>query len=293
MINGSIKIHGLSLKYEWAVEITHENNDLISGFGINPESLVNHVCRDLSCSIHPGEVVYITGPSGTGKTTFLKMFLRINDPDLIMNGSIEFPDNYKSLEMVELPSDSDMLTTLGDKDVAKGLQISGKIGLNDALVLLKRFKHLSAGQKYRAMMATLINSDANVWVCDEFCSFLDTLTANLIAHKMQSAAREAGVTLILASAHCEGWIRSLKPDKVIMFRNAFDYDILDADNFYDKLRPVHALRAGIPLEDEELEVGQMVVASNGKPAKVVRKNGKKSLKPLTGKRPMEQGSLFG
>ena len=38
----------------------------------NPDGSVIQVLKDVNCHIGPGEVISIIGPSGTGKSTFLR-----------------------------------------------------------------------------------------------------------------------------------------------------------------------------------------------------------------------------
>ena len=40
------------------------------------------------------------------------------------------------------------------------------------MVFIKPFSMLSMGQRYRAMLADLLLSGADIWVIDEFCSIL-------------------------------------------------------------------------------------------------------------------------
>ncbi len=65
------------------------------------------------------------------------------------------------------------------------------------------------------MLAQLITARYNVWIVDEFCANLDPVTANVVADRLQRIARSLTATVIVATPHCEPFIRSLRPDKVI------------------------------------------------------------------------------
>ena len=47
---------------------------------INPDGSKFQVLKDVNCEIGPGEVISIIGPSGTGKSTFLRMLNLLEHP---------------------------------------------------------------------------------------------------------------------------------------------------------------------------------------------------------------------
>lgn len=67
---------------------------------IKPTICLNHVdfsyvdqltiLKDVTCQLHPGEVIGLIGPSGTGKTTFIRLLLNLIEP---INGSIKVINN--------------------------------------------------------------------------------------------------------------------------------------------------------------------------------------------------------
>jgi hypothetical protein len=78
--------------------------------------------------------------------------------------------------------------------------------------MLRRFRELSDGQKYRYRIAKMINeSNASVWAFDEFGSVLDRTTAKVVAYTVQKTARNLGKTLVVATTH-EDLLQDLKPD---------------------------------------------------------------------------------
>jgi len=131
------------------------------------------------------------------------------------------------------------------RDVSSALSLMGLVGLSDAFVYLKRFNELSKGQQYRAMLARMIAGGYNVWLIDEFCANLDQATANVITDKLQSLARTLGATVVVAAPHCDAFVSTLRPDKVIKLTTAWEHQILRGVDFVQAVRPNHLHRGRI------------------------------------------------
>src|SRR5207249_5670023 len=78
-----------------------------------------------------------------------------------------------------------IIQLVGGSDTHRALHVLNIAGLTEAFLYFKRFDELSAGQRYRFMLARLIDSGANLWLADEFCSALDEVTASIVAHNLQ------------------------------------------------------------------------------------------------------------
>ncbi len=91
----------------------------------------------------------------------------------------------------------------------------GLAGLSEARLYLRPFSQLSAGQQYRAMLAALMWSGANVWIADEFMSALDPLSAAAVASKIAKVVRAQRIALVVAAPHSHLFLEDLRPDMVI------------------------------------------------------------------------------
>ena len=144
--------------------------------------------------IEKGDIVYITGESGSGKSILLKALekdIRKHTPYTCINiGQIKPPPNKPIIE------------TLG-KTFQGALNLLSLVGLNDAFIFLRPYRQLSDGQKYRYKMAKLIESQAQFWILDEFASTLDRDTAKIVAYNLQKTARRMGRTVIAATTHTD------------------------------------------------------------------------------------------
>ena len=58
------------------------------------------VLKDVNAEIEKGEVISIIGPSGTGKSTFLRCLNRLETPDggSIVVGGVDVPENRDAIE---------------------------------------------------------------------------------------------------------------------------------------------------------------------------------------------------
>jgi ABC-type ATPase with predicted acetyltransferase domain len=118
-------------------------------------------------------------------------------------------------------------------------------GLAEAHLYVKRFRELSNGQRYRAMVAKLIASQADVWVADEYCATLDPITANIVSRNLRRCAKQLGVTVILAAANWGEFVDELRPDTIVHLRAPWDYRVFSWAEFQRAINQSQALGQGI------------------------------------------------
>jgi ABC-type lipoprotein export system ATPase subunit/GNAT superfamily N-acetyltransferase len=148
-----------------------------------------------------GDVVYITGDSGSGKSVLLRAL------------KADLGSEAGDMTLCHVASDQPLIETVG-RTVEEGLELLSRVGLNDAFLFLRTYDQLSDGQKYRYRLAKLIESGCPWWLCDEFCSTLDRDTAKIVAFNVQKLARALGKTVVMATTHAD-LLGDLGPDVVI------------------------------------------------------------------------------
>ena len=245
-----IRLKDIEISYTSHVRRTKSTHAIQLAFGISLEELHTTVIKGLNIELLPGEIVLIVGPSGSGKTSLMNLL----DGSLLKRegacfcGTLDIPKEARIGFFEPLKSKKPIIEIFGSNEINYGLYLLNIAGLSEAFIYLKRYSELSAGQKYRAMLAKLISSGKNVWLGDEFCANLDHVTANIISFNLQKLARRVGATVILASPHVSSFLFSLDPDKVIILSSAHEQKVLSGkeycqimDEFKDKNGKVPSL----------------------------------------------------
>ena len=179
-----------------------------------------HVLKDISLSVHKGEVVVIIGPSGSGKSTLCRTINRLESID---SGEILFegrplPSEGKDLaalrarigmvfQSFNLFSHRTILdnVTLGPIDV---LRMPKKQAREEAMKLLERVgvgsqadkvpAQLSGGQQQRAAIARSLAMHPKVMLFDEPTSALDPEMIGEVLDVMTSLAAD-GMTMVVVT----------------------------------------------------------------------------------------------
>lgn len=209
-------------------EITHQ---IERAFEISLDNLTQPVFKNLSFEISPSEILVVTGLSGTGKTTLLQLLAGKFPPT---SGVISLPDNAKVELLNPISDPKPLIEVIGGNDTGKGIYWMGVVGLSEPYLYVKPFSALSAGQKYRAMLARLLIRGANLWLIDEFCENLDVVNTHLLSQKISTLARKVGATVVIASSDASRFVKSLLPDRIFILKGAIDtngYETLTSADF--------------------------------------------------------------
>lgn len=176
-------------------------------FGLGLEDRKFTVLDNVELEVNDGDVVYITGQSGAGKSVLLREL----SGELQKAGKV-----LQSIDEVEL-ADAPLIDQLAPDSLSEALRLLSIAGLSDAYLYIRKPSELSDGQRYRFRLAKLIEQGADVWVADEFGAVLDRTTAKIVAWNMAKVARREGKTLVVATTH-KDLVDELAPSLLITKR---------------------------------------------------------------------------
>jgi len=179
------------ISFKTRVPLTDRTAEVAEAFGLGIDMEKEHVIyRDFELKLAEGDVVYITGDSGSGKSVLLRALRE------------DLGEEATSLEDIQVDLEKPLIDTVGDS-FREALTLLSRVGLNDAFLFLRKYRQLSDGQRYRYRIARMIDSGKSYWLCDEFCSTLDRTTARIVAFNIQKLARRTGSTLVVATTHTD------------------------------------------------------------------------------------------
>jgi len=186
-----------------------------------------HVLKDITTTIHKGEVVVVIGPSGSGKSTLCRAINRLEtiDSGTITIDGTPLPEEGRGLAM--LRADVGMVfqsfnlfahktilenVTLGQLNVRKrskadatkrAMELLDRVGV--ANQASKMPSQLSGGQQQRVAIARALAMDPKVMLFDEPTSALDPEMINEVLDVMVGLAKE-GMTMVVVT-HEMGFAR--------------------------------------------------------------------------------------
>ena len=196
----------LNRQFDTNVKRTSRVLDVAEMFGLGLDDKTFRVLTDLELEVEQGDIVYITGQSGSGKSTILHEL-----KNEMTKAGLKVAD-FNDLKVTDEPIVDQVYPK--EKSLNKPLELFALVGLSDANLFLRSPKELSDGQRYRFMLAKLIETGAQVWMADEFLALLDRITAKVIAFNIQKIARKVGATLVVATTHRD-MVDDLHPDLFI------------------------------------------------------------------------------
>ena len=187
------------------------------------------VLKDVNAEIEKGEVISIIGPSGTGKSTFLRCLNRLETPDggtIVVDGvdvtdpKADIPAIRRKMGMVfqnfnlfgnltilgnVMAAQCDLLKRSSAEARDKAMSLLDRVGLANKADALP--DELSGGQKQRVAIARALAMDPDILLFDEPTSALDPTMVGEVLSVIRDLAK-SGMTMLIVT-HEMGFARDV------------------------------------------------------------------------------------
>ena len=195
----------------------------------------DYVIKDLSFKVNPGERIAFVGPTGSGKTTLIRLLCRLYEPQ---KGEILIDDiNIKNIPLIDLRNMLGVVlqdTFIFSGNVAQNLKLSSdikdkdleiickKLGLNELLKKLpnglqtplrERGGNLSSGERQLLSVARVAIRNPSILIMDEATAFMDPTTEATLQKDLKNILENRTALVI---AHRLATIE--KSDKILVLK---------------------------------------------------------------------------
>jgi len=204
-----------------SVELPPPRGDIfVKNIVVVPPESSNPIIKNISLKINAGELIAIIGPSGAGKTSFIKTLLGIwpaANGDVLIDGASlsQWPREYLGQFIGYLPQDIELfegtvaenICRFEEVDSDKVIQAAKLAGAHDVIVKLPDGYDtyigpagitLSAGQRQRIGLARALYGDPRIVVLDEPNSNLDD-AGEMALHQALLKLKEKKITTVIVS----------------------------------------------------------------------------------------------
>jgi len=233
---GTLRYTSIDVTTSYQLPKSSHVQAILDCFGLSGDDLQARVITNFSLEASAGNIIFVTGPSGSGKS----LLLHALDP----NGEMRHVQVRRSARdgasptvgwIRDLPSDTPLIELFASRwGMERSLAALNQAGLSEAYVYLKPFGLLSRGQRYRARLADLALRDEQVWLIDEFGADLDPMTAKIVASNLRKHVIKYQRIAIVAAANYDHYIAALRPTRIVRLRHGFSPETFTYKDYIDE-----------------------------------------------------------
>ena len=191
-------------------------NTAVEGLGVEGVHIWRgdrHVLKGVSLSLRPRQLLHISGPNGTGKTTLLRVVCGLLRPE---QGGV----SWQGKPIASVRSEYQAALAYASHEPALKADLTALENLRFAVGLKRRVtadelrgsleqtgvaacadlpaRVLSAGQRRRVAMARVLAMGASLWLLDEPFTNLDAAGTDLMSSLLQAHVEQGGAALVVA-----------------------------------------------------------------------------------------------
>lgn len=176
------------------------------------------ILQDVDLAITAGSVWHIVGPSGSGKSSLLRLINRLDDPDagrveVLGQPVADWPVRALRRRVAMVFQEPTLLGRTVRENLALPFELHegappdldaridaalGRAGVGGELID-RRGHELSVGQKQRVALARTLVTEPEVLLLDEPTAALDPRTAERLLKDIERFSRSAGCTCVIAT----------------------------------------------------------------------------------------------
>jgi energy-coupling factor transport system ATP-binding protein len=232
----------------------------------------------IDLEINQGELVMLAGPSGCGKSTLLRLFsglapsfyggkvageIFFKDVGIIRKGKslapevgILFQDPEKQIVMTDVEREivfgMENLGFMSEVIKMRLAEIVDFMGIKD--LIGRKTYELSAGQKQKIALASVLAMNPEVLLMDEPTSQMDPISAEELLNTVRKVAEDTGKTIIMAEQklerclHLADRVIAMNEGKVVFNGTPKDYCIWAFHEKFEFLPLIPRLFAGMNID---------------------------------------------
>ena len=215
----------INISASCGTENSREARQIQEAFNIVSERLETVITANLSMDLRGGEIVMVTGASGSGKSLLLSALAWHASgekkkwklpPEIQSHAHMDTP--FAKVATLVSPSRDKspiaLLMALG-MSLKESMRLLASAGLGEAQLFVRPSRTLSSGQRYRLSLALALAKKPDLLLIDGFCEPLDNYAAAAVCRRLRKEVERSGTAAVVATTNGERILSELRPHRIL------------------------------------------------------------------------------